>query len=65
MQMLQKKKLLDLQQKAKERANLVTDDPELHEHLNELEAQINAIVEPQSDEEDPGGNSPKNKPQIP
>lgn len=63
--MSQKKLLLDLCQKLKERANLATDDAELHNHLNELEAQINSIVEPQSDDEDPGGNNPKNKPQIP
>jgi hypothetical protein len=55
--MSQKKKLLELYQKVKERANLATDDAELHEYLNELEAEVNSIVEPQSDEEE-GGNHP-------
>lgn len=38
---------------------------ELEKHLNELEAAVNALIEPQSDEEDPGGNNPGLKPKIP
>jgi hypothetical protein len=55
--MSQKKQLSELLQKVKERANLITDDADLHDYLYELEEQINSIVEPQSDDED-GGNHP-------
>lgn len=62
--MSQKKILFDLHQKLKERANLVTDDVELHDYLNKLEAELNAMYEAQSDEEDGGGNNPP-APKIP
>jgi hypothetical protein len=62
--MSQKKKLLELYQKVKERANLATDDAELHEYLNELETQINSIYEGQGDD-DEGGNSPDTPPDNP
>lgn len=62
--MSQKKILFDLYQKLKERANLVTDDAELHDYVNKLDAEINAMYEAQSDEEDGGGNNPP-APKIP
>lgn len=64
--MSQKQKLKEILAKLKSWSESSGDET-LDAHIGELENQINASFEPQDDSEegDPGGNNPGQKPRVP
>jgi hypothetical protein len=63
--MSQKQKLQEILAKLKSWSES-NGDVTLDEHIKELETEINASIEPQSDSEgDTGGNNPSHKPGTP